>query len=157
MRRRNSFWSTLARTASGPTDTYPVRFTWEKASSSATLNRPCRIPGQNSFSTAAAVSVPRSLQKIFKKWAIQRWNRWTAAGKAGFRPDYQRSEDKSRLAGSGSEQNGWGGRIRTSTILINSEVSYRLDHAPAVSSPGDCGETLEVGGLGRKKSGQGCL
>jgi hypothetical protein len=26
---------------------------------------------------------------------------------------------------------GWGGRIRTSTILINSEVSYRLDHAPA--------------------------
>jgi hypothetical protein len=27
---------------------------------------------------------------------------------------------------------GWGGRIRTFTILINSEVSYRLDHAPAV-------------------------
>jgi hypothetical protein len=26
---------------------------------------------------------------------------------------------------------GWGGRIRTSTVLINSEVSYRLDHAPA--------------------------
>jgi hypothetical protein len=26
---------------------------------------------------------------------------------------------------------GWGGRIRTFTILINSEVSYRLDHAPA--------------------------
>jgi hypothetical protein len=25
---------------------------------------------------------------------------------------------------------GWGGRIRTSTVLINSEVSYRLDHAP---------------------------
>jgi hypothetical protein len=25
---------------------------------------------------------------------------------------------------------GWGGRIRTFTILINSEVSYRLDHAP---------------------------
>src|SRR5690349_1532019 len=31
---------------------------------------------------------------------------------------------------------GWGGRIRTSTILINSEVSYRLDHAPAVVIPG---------------------
>jgi hypothetical protein len=29
---------------------------------------------------------------------------------------------------------GWGGRIRTFTILINSEVSYRLDHAPAASS-----------------------
>jgi hypothetical protein len=26
---------------------------------------------------------------------------------------------------------GWGGRIRTFTVLINSEVSYRLDHAPA--------------------------
>ena len=29
---------------------------------------------------------------------------------------------------------GWGGRIRTFTILINSEVSYRLDHAPAAFS-----------------------
>ena len=29
---------------------------------------------------------------------------------------------------------GWGGRIRTFTVLINSEVSYQLDHAPA----GDC-------------------
>jgi hypothetical protein len=28
---------------------------------------------------------------------------------------------------------GWGGRIRTFTVLINSEVSYRLDHAPAVT------------------------
>ena len=27
---------------------------------------------------------------------------------------------------------GWGGRIRTFTIHINSVVSYRLDHAPAV-------------------------
>ena len=27
---------------------------------------------------------------------------------------------------------GWGGRIRTFTVLINSEVSYQLDHAPAV-------------------------
>jgi hypothetical protein len=31
---------------------------------------------------------------------------------------------------------GWGGRIRTFTILINSEVSYRLDHAPAALRPG---------------------
>jgi hypothetical protein len=29
---------------------------------------------------------------------------------------------------------GWGGRIRTFTVLINSEVSYRLDHAPAALS-----------------------
>jgi hypothetical protein len=28
---------------------------------------------------------------------------------------------------------GWGGRIRTFTVLINSEVSYRLDHAPAAT------------------------
>ena len=31
----------------------------------------------------------------------------------------------------GRKRVGWGGRIRTFTILINSEVSYRLDHAPA--------------------------
>ena len=30
-----------------------------------------------------------------------------------------------------SEKIGWGGRIRTFTIHINSVVSYRLDHAPA--------------------------
>jgi hypothetical protein len=51
---------------------------------------------------------------------------------------------------------GWGGRIRTSTILINSEVSYRLDHAPAGAS---CPqhrrrEHAIVGGLRRKNSGQ---
>jgi len=28
---------------------------------------------------------------------------------------------------------GWGGRTRTSTIRINSAVSYRLDHAPVDS------------------------
>lgn len=26
---------------------------------------------------------------------------------------------------------GWGGWTRTNTVLINSEVSYQLDHAPA--------------------------
>ena len=36
------------------------------------------------------------------------------------------------ISGPFSCQIGWGGRIRTFTILINSEVSYRLDHAPAV-------------------------
>ena len=30
---------------------------------------------------------------------------------------------------------GWGGRIRTFTIHINSVVSYRLDHAPAHLRP----------------------
>ena len=30
------------------------------------------------------------------------------------------------------EKIGWGGRIRTFTVLINSEVSYQLDHAPVV-------------------------
>lgn len=33
-----------------------------------------------------------------------------------------------------SEKIGWGGRIRTFTVLINSEVSYQLDHAPAGSA-----------------------
>jgi hypothetical protein len=39
---------------------------------------------------------------------------------------------------------GWGGRIRTFTVLINSEVSYRLDHAPAAS--------LALGKASRKNS-----
>jgi hypothetical protein len=34
---------------------------------------------------------------------------------------------------SGSEKFGWGGWTRTNTVLINSEVPYQLDHAPAVS------------------------
>jgi hypothetical protein len=34
-------------------------------------------------------------------------------------------------------KSGWGGRIRTFTVLINSEVSYQLDHAPAgLAGPG---------------------
>ena len=37
---------------------------------------------------------------------------------------------KPRNKSSEINQIGWGGRIRTFTILINSEVSYRLDHAP---------------------------
>lgn len=31
----------------------------------------------------------------------------------------------------GNCENGWGGWTRTTTVLINSEVPYRLDHAPA--------------------------
>jgi hypothetical protein len=31
------------------------------------------------------------------------------------------------------EKVGWGGWTRTNTVLINSEVPYRLDHAPAAS------------------------
>jgi hypothetical protein len=27
---------------------------------------------------------------------------------------------------------GWGGWTRTNTVLINSEVSYQLDHAPVI-------------------------
>ena len=33
-----------------------------------------------------------------------------------------------------AEEIGWGGRIRTFTGLINSEVPYQLDHAPAASA-----------------------
>jgi hypothetical protein len=39
---------------------------------------------------------------------------------------------------------GWGGRIRTFTIHINSVVSYRLDHAPAAFAA-----DLQPNGLGR--------
>ena len=34
---------------------------------------------------------------------------------------------------SGVRRFGWGGWTRTNTVLINSEVSYQLDHAPAVA------------------------
>ena len=40
-------------------------------------------------------------------------------------------EEPAKLANSKSWKIGWGGRIRTFTIHINSVVSYRLDHAPA--------------------------
>ena len=42
---------------------------------------------------------------------------------------------------------GWGGRIRTFTVLINSEVSYQLDHAPAgFAGPGVAGVAqVEIG------------
>ena len=33
----------------------------------------------------------------------------------------------------GGQRFGWGGWTRTNTVLINSEVPYQLDHAPAVS------------------------
>jgi hypothetical protein len=38
---------------------------------------------------------------------------------------------------------GWGGRIRTSTVLINSEVSYRLDHAPADGEVGSAAFVID--------------
>lgn len=41
---------------------------------------------------------------------------------------------------------GWGGRIRTSTVLINSEVSYRLDHAPAAYGVSSAAGTTDGGG-----------
>ena len=40
------------------------------------------------------------------------------------------------------EEIGWGGRIRTSTVLINSEVSYRLDHAPAADEVGSAARAI---------------
>ena len=47
---------------------------------------------------------------------------------------------------------GWGGRIRTFTGLINSEVPYQLDHAPAASEA-DFGGTSEVGSATRRVGG----
>src|SRR5579859_6255205 len=50
----------------------------------------------------------------------------------GWKP-LKRDAKTDESGGRGVERKiGWGGRIRTFTILINSEVSYRLDHAPAV-------------------------
>jgi hypothetical protein len=48
---------------------------------------------------------------------------------------------------------GWGGRIRTFTVLINSEVSYQLDHAPAVletASGKQAGNAAKKLALGKK-------
>ena len=45
----------------------------------------------------------------------------------------RRREEASRWSPACWREIGWGGRIRTFTILINSEVSYRLDHAPAAT------------------------
>jgi hypothetical protein len=48
------------------------------------------------------------------------------------------------------KESGWGGRIRTFTVLINSEVSYQLDHAPAGvarllrGGPESAGETCKT-------------
>jgi hypothetical protein len=50
---------------------------------------------------------------------------------------------------------GWGGRIRTFTILINSEVSYRLDHAPtAFLAPAQAG-SVKRSRLRQKQNGEG--
>jgi hypothetical protein len=57
-----------------------------------------------------------------------------AAGEPGPKPGCRlsgASDPRAKLL-----QIGWGGRIRTSTVLINSEVSYRLDHAPAADEVG---------------------
>ena len=37
------------------------------------------------------------------------------------------------MRGQRREKFGWGGWTRTNTVLINSEVPYRLDHAPTAS------------------------
>src|SRR6266436_3657736 len=55
---------------------------------------------------------------------------------------------------------GWGGRIRTFTVLINSEVSYQLDHAPAAHrQPGSAarrwGVVQLVGHLTVNEDGEG--
>ncbi len=44
-----------------------------------------------------------------------------------------RGGDRGNAGPFGAGKFGWGGRIRTYTIRINSAVSYRLDHAPTVT------------------------
>src|SRR5215831_3384118 len=146
MQEKNSFSWTFARTMSGPAATFRERSIWEEASSNATSSAKSPIPVENSFFIAVEASVLRWPPKTFRRWDTRMWNPWTAAGKAGYRLDCPRPRANCLIRCAFSLRRiGWGGRIRTSTILINSEVSYRLDHAPAA-------ETLEVGGLGRRKT-----
>src|SRR5579859_5055738 len=152
MRERSFFSWTFAKTMSGPTATFPERSIWERASLNATSSSKCPTPAQSSFFTAAAAFVPRLPRIIFRRWDTPTWNPWTAAGKAGYPRDCPQTKANHLLCLFLSRKIGWGGRIRTSTILINSEVSYRLDHAPAGGNSQDCWETLEVGGLGRRKN-----
>ena len=68
------------------------------------------------------------------------------AASSGFTPSAshrRRSADGNFVAMLGNKF-GWGGRIRTFTVLINSEVSYQLDHAPA----GDRGRSTETARCG---------
>jgi hypothetical protein len=66
-----------------------------------------------------------------------------AAGAAGSTPVFRLR--KARFVHLGYRGKiGWGGRIRTFTIHINSVVSYRLDHAPAALAA-DLQPTDEVG------------
>ena len=56
------------------------------------------------------------------------------------------------------EKIGWGGRIRTFTVLINSEVSYQLDHAPAgCFRPRFIQGRTAISRLGRKKERRSIL
>jgi hypothetical protein len=60
---------------------------------------------------------------------------------------YRNSKNGSRLC---EQSDGWGGRIRTSTIRINSAVSYRLDHAPVGGHITiRCNTLVDIGGVGR--------
>ena len=50
--------------------------------------------------------------------------------------------------GTSRERFGWGGWTRTNTVLINSEVSYQLDHAPIPSYiTMQTKDLLDIGGI----------
>ena len=56
-----------------------------------------------------------------------------AAGEVGPKQIFQSRAIESSAEYRDLSKYGWGGRIRTSTVCINSAASYRLDHAPVVS------------------------
>ena len=66
-----------------------------------------------------------------------------AAGEAGLKPVCRLSGTRRQRIS--LKEIGWGGRIRTSTVLINSEVSYRLDHAPAAYGVGSAACAIDGG------------
>src|SRR5579862_6581959 len=61
-----------------------------------------------------------------------------AVGAAGRKQAFLRFATNPKTCRDANGTIGWGGWTRTNTVLINSEVSYQLDHAPTGSSHSNC-------------------
>jgi len=64
---------------------FPAPFIWAKASSSATSSSAFRTRILRSFCIVAGDSGPRWWRTICRKWATTTSNRWTAAGRVGWK------------------------------------------------------------------------
>src|ERR1700687_4765477 len=110
---------------------FPAPFTGAGASSSATSSSESRTRMQSSSCIAAVDFAPHSWRRICRRWATTTSHRWMVGGRAGWKRACRSPKTSDVRPNSRSKKIGWGGRIRTFTVLINSEVSYQLDHAPA--------------------------